>query len=358
METVYKKTLSLILIGLTGVGKSRLGNKLSGKKEFLESDGPDSCTKNIQKVLNQFSVEIIDSQGLSDTDKEDKNAITSIFNTIKENKPNILAYVQKAADHRFGESSKKSIQEICKMFDTKSVWNHFIIIFTYANCISKKNREKYASDFSNSILKVLKEYYEHHKINDGLPIPKKLKYYFVELGDDDEYQLDKDTVNNLEDIMKLIALSPPISSTTEKIIVEIKTKRNCQESIKIYDRMIEDKYGGLKKVASNFGIGCGFVATEGVGILGGIGLEAISMSLPLGLAVGAFYGTVIYFLGAITYQGLKYKFIDGVDFYHKADDKSQNEDYITFDEETYIYHDGSTEIKRINIDYFTRIISK
>ena len=354
METKYKRTLRLILIGLTGVGKSRLGNKLSGKKEFIESDGPDSCTKKIQKVLNQFQVEIIDSQGLSDTDNEDKEAITSIFKEIKENKPNVLAYVQKSADHRFGESSKKAIQEICKMFDTKSVWNHFIIIFTFASCISKKNREKYASSFSDSILKVLTEYYKKNNINDNLPIPKKLKYYFVELGDDDECKLDSDTINNLGDIMKLISLSPPISNTKEKIIVEIKTKRNCQESISKYDRMIKDEYGGIKAFFAGAGIG-------GASGLVGDGAAALAISafgvtggLPIILTAGG-----AWLLGStVTGYNLDKKLLDGVDFYTKVDDKTQNEDYITFDEETYIYHDGSKEIKRINIENFTRIISK
>ena len=119
METTYKRGLKLMLLGLTGSGKSRLGNKLSGKKEFIESDSSNSCTKKIQRALNQFNVEIIDTQGLSDTDKEDKNCLISIFTEIKENKPNILAYVQNASDKRFGEPSQKSIEEICKMFDTK-----------------------------------------------------------------------------------------------------------------------------------------------------------------------------------------------------------------------------------------------
>jgi len=357
METKYKRTLRLILIGLTGVGKSRLGNKLSGKKEFIESDGPDSCTKKIQKVLNQFQVEIIDSQGLSDTDNEDKEAITSIFKEIKENKPNVLAYVQKSADHRFGNPSKKAIEEICKMFDTKSVWNHFIIIFTFASCISKKNREKYASSFSDSILKVLTEYYKKNNINDNLPIPKKLKYYFVELGDDDECKLDSDTINNLGDIMKLISLSPPISNTKEKIIVEIKTKRNCQESISKYDRMIKDEYGGIKAFFADFGIGCasGLVGDGAAALaIGGLTAFGVTAGLPIILTAGG-----AYLLGTtVTGYNLDKKLLDGVDFHTKVDDKTQNEDYITFDEETYIYHDGSKEIKRINIENFTRIISK
>lgn len=93
METVEKGPLRLLLIGLTGVVKSRLGNKLSGNKIFTESEDPNSCTKGIQIATNQFGVEIIDSQGLEDTDNEGKEAISSIFKEIKDKRPNVLVYV-------------------------------------------------------------------------------------------------------------------------------------------------------------------------------------------------------------------------------------------------------------------------
>ena len=153
MSSTNKKYHSLYLIGLTGHGKSRLGNKLSGKKEFIESAGCDSCTKTIKKVINKFDIEIVDTPGLDDTDNGDKNIIASIFKDIKENKPNVLAFVQNASNVRFVESSKKAIEEICKMFDSKSVWNNIVIIFTFSASISKEMREERAKNFLESIKK-------------------------------------------------------------------------------------------------------------------------------------------------------------------------------------------------------------
>ena len=330
MKSDYKRLLRLMLLGLTGAGKSRLGNKLSGNVNFIESDGSDSCTKKVQRAINQFGVEIIDSQGLADTNKEDKDGLISIFSEIKEKRPNVLAYVQNASDKRFGEASEKAILEICKMFDTKSVWNHFIIVFTFAVTVSKKNRESCAKNFSESILKVLREYYAKNKF--------------------------ANTVNSLTDIMKLIELMPPISNTREKIIVEIKTKRNCQESIKKYDRMVKDEYGTAKEIAAFIGLGTGIgaidsgAATVAVGALVSAGVTATAPIILIGAAAG---GIVSYFCG----EKLVEK-IGKLDFQEKVDDNYQNEDYITFDEETYVYHDGTTEVKRINVENFTRIISK
>lgn len=356
MKPDYKRNFRLMLLGLTGAGKSRLGNKLSGVKKFIESESPDSCTKGIQIATNQFGVEIVDSQGLADTNNEDKKGLISIFNEIKTNRPNVLAYVQNSSDVRFGDPSKKAIEEICKMFDTKSVWNHFIIVFTFAGAISKKNRENRAKNFSESILKVLRGYYSKNKLNDNLPIPNNLRYYFVELCDDDELELDEETKNSLTDIMKLIRIMSPINNTKEKIIVEIKTKRNCQESIKKYDRMIEDEYGTAKEIAAGAGIGAGLGAINGgVGAItmGALITAGVTATAPI-LLIGAAAGGLAQYFGGIKIL----EKIGPFNFQQKVDDKYQNEDYITFDEETIVYHDGTTEVKRINVENFTRIISK
>ena len=310
----------------------------------------------MQRAINQFGVEIIDSQGLADTNKEDKDGLISIFSEIKEKRPNVLAYVQNASDKRFGEASEKAILEICKMFDTKSVWNHFIIVFTFAGTVSQKNRENRAKNFSESILKVLREYYGKNKLNDNLPIPRNLRYYFVELRDDDEFELDEETKNSLTDIMKLIRIMSPISNTTEKIIVEIKTKRNCQESIKKYYRMVKDEYGTTKEFAAGLGISAGAGAIgDGAAALtmGALVSAGVTATAPI-LLIGAAAGGIAYFFSGVK---ITEKF-SNINFQEKVDDKYQNEDYITFDEETYVYHDGTIEVKRINVENFTRIISK
>lgn len=355
METIEKRPLRFLLIGLTGVGKSRLGNKLSGKKLFQESEESNSCTKGTQIATNEIGVEIIDSQGLEDTDNEDKEALSSIFNEIKNKKPNVLIYVQNISNKRFGNSSKKVIEHLCKMFDTKSVWNHFIIVFTFSNTVSKKKRESCAQNFINSILKVLNEYYNKANLNDGLPIPSQINHYFVELGDDDDYKLEESTINSLTDIMKQSMFTSPISNMKEKIIVEIKRKRNCQESIKKYDRLIEDENGTLKKVGAKAGVWAGTTALSGIASY--IGCAALAaagvVSAPVFLigsaAVGVAFGIA---------QGKGIRKLNEVDFDHRVDDRYQNEDYITFDEETIVYHDGTSETRRINVDYYTRIISK
>ena len=242
------------------------------------------------------------------------------------------------------------------MLDTKSVWNHFIIVFTIASCISKKKKEDCAKKFSGSILKVLNDYYGKNKVKDNYPIPSHIDNYFVELGDDDDYELEEDTLNSLSDIMKKTIYSKPISNTKEKIIIEIKRKRGCQESIKTYERMIKDENGNIKKGASYFGVWAGTSTLGGVvsmvatGALLAAGATAAAPIVIPGMIIGGIVGGVV--------QSKGFKKLDDVDFDHTVDKNYLNEDYITFDEDIIKYHDGSTETRRINIENYTRIIAK
>jgi hypothetical protein len=356
MESSDRKYPSLYLIGLTGQGKSRLGNKLSGKKEFIESAGCDSCTKIIKKVIGKFDIEIVDTPGLDDTDNDDKNIIASIFKDIKENKPNVLAFVQNASNKRFVESSKKAVEEICKMFDSKSVWNNIVIIFTFSATISKESREDRAKNYMESIFKVLNKYYNENKLNDNLPIPKKLRYFFVELGDKDDYKLEQDTLVALGDLVKLVCALPRITSVKDKLIIDMIIKRNCEESIGKYDRYITDENGTMKCVLANtMALGGTLTLSKGAGVLSmGALMTAGVASFPI-IAIG---GLAAY--GITSLLGLK--LIDKlreVDWDKKKDSNFLEEEYITFDEVTYIYHDNTKSNPiRINIEYFYRAISK
>ena len=213
----------------------------------------------------------------------------------------------------------------------------------------KKNRETKAKNFTESILKVLRSYYQTKKVNDNLPIPKTLRYYFVELGDDDEYKIEQDTINSLTDIMKLIHLMPPISNTKEKIIVEIRTKRNCQQSIRKYERIVDSTFGSILEGAANVGSFVGSVGTGGVA--GGLTMVALA-SAGLAVAPVTLGGLAVSWMTTSSMMSSLDDKIRKADLSHTVDGNHQNEDYITYDEEIYVYHDGTTETKRINVQNF------
>ena len=147
-----------------------------------------------------------------------------------------------------------------------------------------------------------------------------------------------------------------MESSNKKAIVEIRTKKNCQKSLRKYDRKIEDEYGLIKEVAaiigttaSSFLIGGG-ASTIALGTLTMMGITASAPLTIIGLAA---YGIT----GIFTAKKLGSD-IEEADLWNKVDDKFINEDYIVYDEETFLYEDGTVEVKRTNVKKLTRVIPK
>ena len=147
-----------------------------------------------------------------------------------------------------------------------------------------------------------------------------------------------------------------MESSNKKTIFEIRTKRNCQKSLRKYDRKIEDEYGLIKEVAaiigttaSSFLIGGG-ASTIALGTLTMMGITASAPLTIIGLAA---YGIT----GIFTAKKLGSD-IEEADLWNKVDDKFINEDYMVYDEETFLYEDGTVEVKRTNVKKLTRVIPK
>ena len=110
----------------------------------------------------------------------------------------------------------------------------------------------------------------------------------------------------------------------EKIIVETKKEYNCEESIRKY--YVEENNQRFLQKISNVNLG--------------------PMPYVAGANLLSFFGLGLLGIGYLVYQ---YK-------YKKEENKTQLEDYITFDKKIIIYNDGSTEIQKINIKNQTRIV--
>ena len=109
----------------------------------------------------------------------------------------------------------------------------------------------------------------------------------------------------------------------EKIIVETKMEYNCEESIRKYYE--EGNNQSIIQKILNYDLPISYVAgTSLIGIFG-LGL------LGVGYLVNRYLNK-------------------------KEENKTQLEDYITFDKKIIIYNDGSTEIQKINIKNQTRVV--
>ena len=109
----------------------------------------------------------------------------------------------------------------------------------------------------------------------------------------------------------------------EKIIVETKIEYNFEESIRKYYE--EDNNQSIVQKILN--------------------LDRGPMSYVDG-TLSDFIGLSLFGVGYLSYKYFK----------KKEENKTQLEDYITFDKKIIIYNDGSTEIQKINIKNQTRVV--
>jgi ribosome biogenesis GTPase A len=76
-----KVARNLMIIGVTGAGKSSLVNFLSnGEVVKVGDDAGESCTKDITKIaLNELNINLFDSPGFADLEKLSDAAIFSMI---------------------------------------------------------------------------------------------------------------------------------------------------------------------------------------------------------------------------------------------------------------------------------------
>ena len=152
----------LVLIGVTGTGKSLFGNRLAGFDNdtdidnngyFIVSGDIESCTKNISKLivynLYSINISILDTPGIFDTD--DKDII---------NQHNLIEYL-KGSDgvNAFllvlkKERLSKFIQSMLIQFQDKfgkQFWSHLIFVINFWSERDKQGWDKWKIKFVEKI---------------------------------------------------------------------------------------------------------------------------------------------------------------------------------------------------------------
>ena len=94
----------ILVIGLTGSGKSSFVNFITGKNLCKVSSKPDACTKDYKMVDLYYNNKVfyfVDTPGLDDAegDKENIEAILKFRNTVP--RINAIIYCQKITENRF-----------------------------------------------------------------------------------------------------------------------------------------------------------------------------------------------------------------------------------------------------------------
>jgi len=160
MEELQKSNhLHVVLIGPTGHGKSRLGNKILGRESFASFTGYESITKlgsivhalvKSDEIEIESPISLVDTMGIGDTDEDwetQKINIAEAFNLSPNGFDIILLVVEKG---RFTENLMRAMEYLFDQLLGNQAYPYCYVVITKAKHLRredqlaelKKNRQK------------------------------------------------------------------------------------------------------------------------------------------------------------------------------------------------------------------------
>eukprot|EP01084_Bolivina_argentea_P028060 52189_1 len=150
----------IVLLGITGHGKSTFGNRLCGNIVFETSDALDSETQEIKKVtikpnINNINnkISVIDTPGNFDSHGTDRRHANNLVEYLKGcGGINAFIIVKSYTVSRYDVKFKQYLCFLSKMLGT-NFWTHVSVILTHAsyNHCQTQEFEKYCKQFNQQI---------------------------------------------------------------------------------------------------------------------------------------------------------------------------------------------------------------
>ena len=195
---IANKRTTILLLGVTGNGKSTLGNVLLGKEVFKVGDDIDSCTNQTQlesSIVNGTQINIIDTPGFDDSNGNDIGNIEKMINFLKryEKGINLVVITQPANQKKFKMSDNILMKQIYKMFGTSKFFEHVCVVYT--NC----NKNQFNSTKKQNLLNMTERIRDELKVASGYNYNGNIQSFFV---DSTEVNNDPNTKQQIQEILK------------------------------------------------------------------------------------------------------------------------------------------------------------